>query len=155
MVRAPLHLLGSTSHFLSPELINCGSTTLASDWFDCSFQHLPKWKEGVVGCFGGITSLQKLSLLIPSLLTTDAHIIEYWSWKELRNHLVQPLHLIDKKTEVQRDEEAYSTLHDKLAAEPGPEPSNISLFPVFCQLKWASVLGYSQGKKTSAMGKWW
>lgn len=45
------------------------------------------------------------------------------------------LHLIDKKTEVQSDEEAYSTLHDKLAAEPGPEPSNISLFPVFCQLK--------------------
>ena len=91
------------------------------------FQHLGfHGKQETVGCFGQITSLPKLYHLLPSLLTTKAHPIDYWRWKELRNHLVQPPHLINKKTEVQGNEETYSTLPDKSEAKPGPEPSNMS-----------------------------
>lgn len=77
------------------------------------------------------------------------------AWRGLGNLLIQPPLLIGKKMEVLRDEEASTMLHDKLVAKPGPEPSYIRLLPVSCQLKWASVLGRSQGKKNSAVGKGW
>lgn len=95
---------------------------------------------------GGSPLLHKLYLFPPAPDHKCTHHTT-GAGRGLRNYPLHLPHLIDRNTEVLRDEEAYSTLHDKFVAKPGPEPSNTRLFPVSYQLNWASVLGYSQGKK--------
>lgn len=105
------------------------SPSSALDHFSCStlpFGFLLKAGVGRLPWGSPLITQARPSSITPDHKCTPCRTV---AGRGLTNELVQAPHLIDKKTEFLRDEEAYLTLHDKSVAKPGPEPSNIRLFP--------------------------